>query len=214
MNSARVLAIVVLVAGLFASAPARATPQEDLAFAVGESNHDKQSVWIVERLMTLKVGAKCWPKLTDKKLRALGLIAAYARNVQRYAKVVTEDDWFAIEGQTANSKEANQAVVDKMITEFAKKFHLTITVEGDDCEASGNGLWLKYLSTVTDAIQKFPPKAGKTKITINVKAKTKGVTVTAGKDGSTFTINASRDVEASGWSDKIESALKRVSSKN
>ena len=64
------------------------------------------------------------------------------------------------------------------------------------------------------ALKANPPKSGKAFITINVTSKAKGVTVDVGKDGSTFTITGSKDVEAVGWDGNIQKAFKRVSSKS
>lgn len=210
----RSLLAASLAAVTVAAAPAYATPQEDLAFAVGENNHDKHSEWVVNRLLTFNLGAKCWAKVLDKKNRAIPLIAAYSRSIARYAKIATDNDWPGVEGQSANNREANRALVDKMVEDFKPKFHLTITVEGDDCDASGNALWLKYLSTTTSALTQYPPKAGKAFITINVQAQAKGVQTTVSADGATFNIVGARDVEKSAWPSDIELPLKRVSTKN
>jgi hypothetical protein len=132
---------------------------------------------------------------------------------QRYAKAVTGDDWAAIEGQSANTPEANRAVVDKMVTEFKPKFHVTLRLEGAECSATGNDLWLKYLGSTLGSLVRFPPRSGVAHITIDVKAKAKDLTIDVDKAGSTFTITAPRDVEHGGWSDTIEKALQRVSAK-
>lgn len=206
--------LAIAIALVLATATADATPQADLAFAVENSNHDKHSSWIVERLMTLQLGDKCYAKVLDKSSRGVALIGSAARTIQRYAKEVTGDDWSAIEGQSANTKEANREVVSKMVDAFKPKFHVTLKLEGDDCDASGNALWLKYLGSTLGALQKYPPKSGKMTVTIDVTSKQKGVTADVDKAGTAITIKGSRDVEASGWSDNIEKALLRVSSKN
>lgn len=208
-------AVLVSALAVAAASPSvHAAPQDDLSAAVQNANHDKHSGWVIERLVTLKLGDRCWPKVLDKSKRGLGLMASAARSIQRYAKVVTGDDWSAIEGQSANSREANQAVVDKMVDAFKPKFHVTLRLEGDDCGATGNDLWIKYLGSTLGSLVKFPPKSGTAQITIDVQAKAKDVKVDVDKAGSTFTITAPRDVERSGWSDTIENALQRVSSKH
>lgn len=206
-------ALLASLALATAAPSAHASPQDDLSFAVQNANHDKHSGWVLDRLVTLQVGDKCWPKLVDKTQRGLGILASDARSIQRYAKAVTGDDWAAIEGQSANSPEANRAVVDKMVTEFKPKLHVTLRLEGDDCGATGNDLWLKYLGSTLGSLVRFPPKSGVANITIDVKAKAKDLTIAVDKAGSTFTITAPRDVERSGWSDTIEKALQRVSAK-
>jgi len=210
----RAALVTAITAGLVSSSlSAHASPKEDLAFAVEGYNHDKHSGWIIERLVTLNVADKCWPKLLDKGQRGLGLIASDARSIEHYAKAVTGDDWAGIEGQSANTREANQALVDKMVDDFKPKFHVTLTLEGDDCSATGNDLWLKYLGSALGSLAKYPPKSGTAKLTIDVKAKVKDLTIAVDKAGTSFAITAPRDVERPGWSDTIEKALLRVSSK-
>lgn len=215
MSPSRAVFVTALALAAVASStvPAHASPQDDLAFAVQTYNHDKHSGWVIERFVTLQLPDKCWTKLADKGQRGPGLLASYARWIQRYAKAVTGDDWAGIESQNANSVEANRAVVDKMIDAFKPKFHITLRLEGDDCGVTGNDLWLKYLGNTLGSLVKFPPKSGVAHVTIDVKAKVKDVAIDIDKSGSTFTITAPRDVERSGWSDKIENALQRVSSK-
>jgi hypothetical protein len=208
MASAALLVFAVTV-------PASASPHDDLAYAVQENNGDKTSGWIVERLMTLEIGDKCYAKVLDKKNAALSKISSDARYIERFAKVMTGDDWTHIEGQGANSKEANRAIVDKMIDAFKPKFHLTVRVDGSDCEASGSALWIKYTSHIVIALEKYPPKSGKLNVVINVRSKTKGLTVDVDKDGMAFTINGSLDIEPNNdWGGTIDKALKRISTKN
>lgn len=203
---------LVLAITLFACATAHAKPLDDLAFAVQEDNGDSHARrWVIERMFTLELPDKCWTKVLDKQNRARALMAAFATNVVRYVAKLTGDDWMKIESQSANNRDANRKLVDQAIKDFAPKLHITLKLEGDDCDASGNALWLKYLSTTTNALLSYPPKAGKATITIDVKAKVKGVKMAVSKDGATFTITASRDIEVSGWPSEIESPMKRVS---
>ena len=208
--SKRLAAVVVL--GL--SASAHATPIEDLAFATQEMNHDKVSGWVVERMVTLTLPEKCWAKVLDKKNMGHTLWSNFARSIQTYARNVTGDDWAKLEGQSANSKEANQAMVDKLVKDFQPKFHLTLVYDGDDCDATGNALWLKYISTTLSALNSYPPKSGKALVTIHVEPKVKAVKTEVSKDGTTFTITAPRDQEVSGWPSDVEGPIKRVSTKN
>jgi hypothetical protein len=64
-----------------------------------------------------------------------------------------------------------------------------------------------------DSLQKYPPKANKVAITINVTEKAKGVKTVVSKDGGTFTITGAKDIEASGWPNEIANAFKRASGK-
>jgi hypothetical protein len=211
MSPSRTLFTTAVLASL--ATPAAAAPKDDLAAAVENANHDKHSAWIVDRMMTLELPDKCWAKLLDKSRRGLGLIASDARSIQRYAKAVTGDDWAAIEGQAANTKEANRATVDKMVDAFQAKLHVTLELEADDCTATGTELWLNYLGSTLGSLVKFPPRSGVAKITIHVKPGVKDLTIAVDKAGQTFTITGPRDVEKAGWSDTIENALKRVSAK-
>lgn len=202
------------------AAPAfAATPPSDLAFEVQQSNGDKASGWVIEKLVTLKVGDKCWPKLLDKKRGMVGRIAGYARHIEKYARVISGDEleWSTIENRSRGAEEqtkANRAIVEKKIDDFKSKFHLTVFNEGDDCEASGSGLWFKYANEVLQSLKRFPPKSGKAFVTVNATSTAKTVTIEIAADGSTITVTGPRDVEPSGWGDgRIDNALKRVSSK-
>jgi len=191
---------------------AAAGPHQDLAFAVGETNHDKQSEWIIDRLVTFNMSEGCLVKLADKGSGGLGKIASDSRMIGRIAKAMTSDDWLHIESQSTNSKEANRAVVDKMIEEFKPRFHLTIKNAGA-CEVKGNALWLNYISSSLIVAEKYPPKSGKLEIIVEI-TDGKGFKADVNRDGTQLVVAGSRDIESVGWSDKIESALKRVSTKN
>ena len=162
--------------------------------------------------MTLKVSAKCLAKLPNKETRALHDIAGFTRTISRYAKEVTGDDWVSIEGQSANDAATNRALVDKMITAFEPKFHITISVDGEDC--SPNGLWLKYASSALTGVFRYPPKSGRATIVVEASETAKTTTIDVDKTGSTFTIRGPRDVEGVGYGDQIERAFKRVSNKD
>lgn len=208
MSKSLVAAIVIA-----ASTVASASPSEDLSSATQDNTHDKVSGWVIERLVTVKVGTKCWAQVLDKKTRGIAQFTSYARRIEGYAKTVTGDDWIAIEATPNTDKAKSQAVVDKMVTAFAPKFHLTIVVDGDDCDASGNALWLSYVGTTLDALAKYPPSSGIANVTIHADASAKGVKTEISKDGTTFTVTGSKDVQASGWAPAVEKAIQRVSQK-
>jgi hypothetical protein len=203
-------AVVVTILAL--APPVLASPHDDLAFAVSESNHDKTSGWIIERLVTLEVSDACWAKILDKQNAALSRLASDARYIERFGKAITGDEWSAIESQGANNRDANRAIVDKMISAFAPKFHLTVRV-GGDCDTGGSALWLKYVSSAVISAVKYPPKSGQLKLVVEA-TPAKGFRADMNKDGTELTIVGSRDIETVNWSGAIESALKRVSSKN
>ncbi len=208
--------LTLTLAALATLAPTAAAADayhDDLAYAVQEnSNHSRG--WVVSKLMTLKLGPKCWAKVNAKKSRAMESISAYANTISGLAEVLTGDDWSDILGQGNNSREKNREIVEKMVDDFKSKFHLTVYVEGDDCEAAGGAMWLKTIGNTTRALENFPPKSGKAFVTINVLAKAKGSKTEISKDGTRFTITGARDIEQAGWADDIEKAIKRVSTKN
>ena len=211
----RTVCILVTLALLASTTlPASASPAEDVAFGIGEYNHNKTSGWVFERLMTLKVGDKCYAKLADKANAALGKLAGDARYVERYATAITGDDWEHIEQQGANNKEANRALVDKAIDAFRPKFHVTVNLAGDDCDAGSNALWLKYTSSTLLSLVKYPPKSKQMTVTITATSGIKGLKAEVGKDGSSLVVTGSADIEPVAWSDTIANTLKRVSSNN
>jgi hypothetical protein len=100
------------------------------------------------------------------------------------------------------------------IDAFKPQFHITINLEGDDCDAGGSALWIKYTSDALISLVKYPPKSKKMIVTINAPASAKGVKAEVGKDGSSLVVTGSGSIEAVGWSDTISNALKRVSTNN
>ena len=194
--------------------PAAATPQQDLAYAVQEAGGGyKYLGWITERLMTFQVGAACHAKLVDRT--NLGQVSALVSRVKLYAKQASGEDWDKVERQTSSPQDTNRKLVDKMITEFAPKFHLTIEIEGDDCSPKPSALWLVYANDAVSSLTKYPPKSGQMAITIKASAKAKQVTAEINKDGTALVVTGPRDVEPSTpWGDIIGKAIKRVSTKN
>ena len=171
------------------------------------------SAWVLSKFTTFKVGKKCLARMPDRDKSALHTASFYTRDIGEYAKLVGAEDWDRIEQQSANEPEFNRELVAKDMDEFAKRFHITVSVEGDDCDVSHGALWLKLWSQIATSLKSYPPKAKKVSITLDVKAKAKDVTITASKDGSTFTIVGPRDIEPTGWSDKFDAAFKRVARK-
>ncbi|MEO8706537.1 MAG: hypothetical protein ABI867_41310, partial [Kofleriaceae bacterium] len=174
-----------LVAVSCALSVATASPHEDLAYEIQESHGEKAGGWVVEKLITYKVGDKCWPKLMDKNQMAFGKIGGHVRNIERYARIVTGDDWSRIEGANGD-KDAHRKIVEGMIESFKSKFHLTVIVEGDDCANDGNAMWSKMTMDATSALETYPPRAGKAFITVIATTKVKDVTVDIAKDGATI----------------------------
>ena len=186
---------------------------DEFSFMAYEYGGRDWSAWVLSKFTTFKVGKKCLARMPDRDKSALHTASFYTRDIGEYAKLVGAEDWDRIEQQSANEPEFNRELVAKDMDEFAKRFHITVSVEGDDCDVSHGALWLKLWSQIATSLKSYPPKAKKVSITLDVKAKAKDVTITASKDGSTFTIVGPRDIEPTGWSDKFDAAFKRVARK-
>lgn len=183
---------------------------DDYAFAVKEATGHYDDAWVMTKLHTFKVGKACLAKFSDKNASVIHHGTFITSAVKEYVKAVGGDDWDEIEGQSANDKETNRGIVEQSMTAFAPKLHITVAVEGDDCDVGLNAMWLRYWSQVTDALRDHPPKAKKVAIVLNVTSKAKDVTVKAAKDGASFTITAPRDREVAGWTDKLDAAFLKV----
>ena len=186
---------------------------DDYAFQVKEATGDYYSAWILTKLTTFKIGKKCRAKLADKDQGAIHTATFYTRDIAAYAKSVGADDWDEIEGQSANDPATNRAMVEKMIDAFKSRLSITVTVEGDDCDAKQGALWLKYWSQIATELKNNKPKAKKVVITLNVTSKAKDISIKAGKDGASFAITAPRDKEPSAWTTKFSDAFTKVARK-
>ncbi|HEU0029411.1 MAG TPA: hypothetical protein VFQ53_02175 [Kofleriaceae bacterium] len=213
MRPIRTAALTAALLVAASAAPAAADHHDDLTFEIKEYANATRS-YVADKLMTLKLPDKCWDKVLDKKNRGLALVASAAFAIEKYAGQVTGDDWSHIEGQSANTRDQNRAIVEKMVADFSSRFHLTLELEGDDCDATGNAMWLKYLGTVAHAFEQYPPKSGKAFVTIKVVAKAKAVKTEVSKDGTKFTVTGPRDIEVPGWPNEVEKPVLRVSTKN
>jgi hypothetical protein len=200
---------VVALSSSFAHADAR----EDFAFALKEHTGDYHRAWIITKLTTIDVGPQCWAKIVDAgKYAAVSKAAFYTRDIAEYAKAITGDDWSRIETQDNSDREANKALVEPLMDAFKAKFSLTLSVEGKDCNAESDALWLKYWLTLGTAIRDYAPK-GKVSIKLAVTSKAKDVTATVDKTGSKFVITAPRDVEPAAWDTKIAAPFKKLAKK-
>jgi hypothetical protein len=186
---------------------------DDFAFAVKEATGRHSPAWVLTKLHTFKVGKKCRARLGDKQEGAIHAATFATREVMAYAQAVSGDDWAEIEGQSANDRETNRKLVAKMMDDFKGKLSITVNVEGEDCDAKGNSMWLRVWTTAATALRNHPPRAKKVAITIKVTAAAKDLAVATGADGATITITAPRDKEPTGWSDKIDAAFKKVARK-
>lgn len=185
---------------------------DDFAFLTKEATGEYYTAWVLTKLHTWRVSKKCYPKLADKDAGVHAATFA-TRAIANYAKSVGAEDWDAIEGQSTGEKETNRGIVEQDMDAFKKRFSLTVAVDGDDCDAARNSMLLKSWTTVAKSLERYPPKAKKVAVTLTLAAKAKDVAVKVGKDGATFAITVPRDVEPVGWSDKIEKAFQKVSTK-
>lgn len=186
---------------------------DDFAFMVKDATGRFSSAWALTKFHTFKVGKACRARLGDKKEGAIHAATYATRDLIDYAKTVTGDDWSDIESQSTNDRETNRKLVGKMMDDFKGKLSITVSVDGDDCDAKQNSMFLRVWTTAATALKDYPPRAKKVAITISISSKAKDVTATAGADGATIAITAPRDKEPSGWSDKIENAFKKVARK-
>lgn len=187
---------------------------DDFSFESLEAGGRYSSAWVLTKFNTFKLGKKCLAKLPDReKSGAVHAAGFFTRDVLQYAMAVGADDWDKIETQSANDPKTNRELVDKLMNEFKPRLSITTTVEGDDCDAGHGSLWLKYWSQIPTSLKNYPPKANKVTVTLNVTSKAKDVSVTTSKDGSTITITAPRDKEPAAWTDKYDTALKKVARK-
>ena len=193
-----------------AAAPAHATPAEDFSFALKEYTGEYHRAWVLTKLTTFKLGAKCAARLDDKNEGALHAASFATRDIAEYAKAVTGDDWSRIESQSNSDREKNKALVEPMMDAFKARLAFNITVEGDDCDAKQNSLWLRYWTTLATSLRNNPPKANKVTINLVVTSKAKEVTSEVSKDGATFTFTAPRDIEATDWSDLLDRPFRKL----
>jgi hypothetical protein len=191
-------AAAVLVAP--GSADADVTAYAD---AVKAKTNDYYRAWTISKLTTWKVGKKCWEKIVAPEGRILDLTSFMTREIAGYAKQVTGDDWATIEGSGMSEKEANKAKLEPMVTAFRQKFSLSVSIDGDDCDASHDPLWMQYVMRAVEAVNAKPPAAGKAFIVIDVSSKTKQFSIAASKDGATFKISGPKEIASAKWQDEL-----------
>ncbi|HEV7557313.1 MAG TPA: hypothetical protein VGO00_17720 [Kofleriaceae bacterium] len=185
---------------------ARADERHDFALDIKDYTGDYYKQFIMEKLTTFKLGAKCWKKMHDKNENGQHSASFWVGYVADYAKKAGAGDFSAVESQNNNDREKNKPLVEKMVNDFAGKFSFTLTNDGDDCDTTMGSLMLRYWGTVGNALQYLSGK-NKVNITLNVTAKTKDIETKV--SGNNITITASRDIEPGEWDQKIEKAIKR-----
>jgi hypothetical protein len=185
---------------------------DDFAFAVRERSGSYNSPWVITKLTTFKVSKSCYAKLGDKDSDALNNTGYYIRNVLELAKKWTGDDWDQIENQRSN-RAKDRHLVEPMMDKFKDRFHMTIAVEGDDCEVERGALWIRYWYAIGEAFAGYPPSAGKIDITLNVTGAARDVTVDVDDTGSKFVFTAPRDIEAKDWTEKLSKPFRKHAKK-
>ena len=203
--------LLASVLALAAVSPAHASPIDDFAFALKEHTGGAYAPsWVLTKLTSFKLGAKCAARLDDKSEGALHAASFATRDIIAYAKTVTGDDWSAIENQSNSDREKNKELVEPKMDAFKARLAFNISVDGDDCDAKGNSLWLRYWTTLATSLRNNPPKATKVTINLVVTSKAKEVTSEVSKDGSTFTFTAPRDLESTDWSDRLDRPFRKL----
>lgn len=203
------LAALALALALPASARADSRPTA-FADAVQEVTTDHYRGWIIGKLTTWKVGAKCWEKIQNKEGRIVSLASFLTREIAQYATQVTGDDWATIEGSGTSEKAANKGKVEPMIAAFRSRFSLSVKIDGDDCDDGHDPLWMQYVMHAAQNLNKLPPGSGKAFISIEVSSRAKKFAIAVGKDRSSFKITAPKSIAAGKWQEQMESAFKRV----
>jgi hypothetical protein len=197
-------------------APGETGPTEprwdDFAFAVRERSGTYYGPWTITKLTTFKVGPTCYAKLGEKESGPLNNTGYYIRSVHALAKKWTGEEWDRVENQRSD-RAKDRRLVEPMMDEFAKRFHMTIAIEGDDCENDRDALWVRYWYTIGEAFENYPPLGGKLFITLNVTAAARDVSVAVDDSGTQFTFTAPRDIEAKEWHDKIAKPFRKAAAK-
>lgn len=200
-------------AGVGAPAGGPAEPRwDDFTFAVRERTGTYNGPWVFTKFTTFKVGKACYAKLGDKDSGSLNNAGYYIRSVLALAKAWTGDDWDRIENQRSD-RAKDRKLVEPMMNDFSKRFHMTIAVEGDDCETERDALWIRYWYNIGTAFENYPPAAGNLDITLEVTAAARDITVDVDETGSKFVFTAPRDIEPKDWSEKLEKPFRRHAKK-
>ncbi|MEJ7603549.1 MAG: hypothetical protein WKG01_37025 [Kofleriaceae bacterium] len=185
---------------------------DDFAFAVRERSGTYYGPWTITKLTTFKVGQACYAKLGEKDSGSLRNTVYYIGSVHELAKKWTGEEWDRIENQRSD-RAKDRALVEPMMDEFGKRFHMTIAIEGDDCETERDALWIRYWYQIGEAFQNHPPAAGKLFVTLNVSATARDITSTVDETGTKFTFTAPRDIEAKDWTDKLAKPFRKNAAK-
>lgn len=185
------------------------TKFSDFAYEVKDATGDYTSGWIIDKLTTFNVAPACMEKMIDKNNSAVHSATFYTRDIEYLAEALTGDSWSDIETQNNNDRENNKKLVEPMIDQFAQSFHLSVTIDGDDCDASHGALWMKYWTTIATNLKDNPPASGKAFVQLAVRGDARDIKVEVDDATSTYVITAPRDIEKSGWDEKLEKPFRK-----
>jgi hypothetical protein len=214
-RSAILLALVLSLGCIrLAHAQMPVDAQEDFADEVRKVNGYNHRGWVIDRMITFKVGDACWERMLDNKNRAITIANLFARSVARYAEKLTSENWERIEGTGTQEREKNKHLVEELLEKLRPDLHLTIIHDGPDCDVAGNdSLFLKYWNTIGTTLVAHPPNGGRAIVLLHVTPKVKDVTVEVTQDGTKFAITAPSERDVIDWHQKITKPFQKASRK-
>lgn len=183
----------------------------DFAFAVHEAQGNYYSAFIIDKMTTFKVGGACMAKMTQKNSVAIQKSSYYVLSILKLVKLWTGDDWEAIETQANNDREKGRVLVEPLADKFASQFHMTITVEGDDCDMAMTSRWLNYWYQVSETFGNHPPAAKKLAIDLKM-TNTRETTASVDATGTTFAIVGPIAIVQPHWEEIVNRPFLRVTS--
>ncbi|HEY5926386.1 MAG TPA: hypothetical protein VIV11_32090 [Kofleriaceae bacterium] len=201
-----------IAAVLIATTTVAYADTQELSEDVRELTSDNYRAATVGKLMSFKLGAKCWAKLT-RDSRATNLIQMSTRYIVDFAKHVTGDDWSTLEGSGTTEKAKNRERVEATIEAFKKSFSYSISVDGDDCDDDHDPLWLQYHTHALQYFSENPPPAKRGTIKIEVNSKVKKFTASVDKTGTVFKFVGPKEVAPDKWQDQMRTAFVKAAKK-
>lgn len=203
---------LTIAALLLASTSLAAADTKELAEDIRELTSNNYQAAIVANLMTFKLGAKCWTKMT-RDSRPVGLVSSSLRYIVDFGKHATGDDWSALEGSGTTEKAKNRERVEQTIAAFKKSFSYSISVDGDDCDDGHDPLWLQYHMHALQYFAENPSKAKRATIAIEVSSKAKKLTSSVDKTGTVFKFVAPKEVAPEKWQDQMQTVFIKAAKK-
>jgi hypothetical protein len=203
---------LIIAAVLLSSTMALADTKE-LAEEIRDYTTDNYRAATVGKLMSFKLGAKCWAKVMKPESRALDLISSSVRYVVDFAKAASGEDWTSLEGSGTTEKAKNRERVEQTIEAFKKSYSYSISVDGDDCDDGHDPLWLQYHTHAVDYLAANMPAAKKATIVIEVSSKAKKFTSSVDKSGTVFKFVGPKEVPANKWQDQMQATFVKAAKK-